>query len=25
LKIDKNLPDVHYNLANVYFLLGKTS
>jgi tetratricopeptide (TPR) repeat protein len=25
LQIDDNLPDVHYNLANAYFLLGKTT
>jgi len=25
LKIDDNLPDVHYNLANAYFLMGKTT
>lgn len=25
LKLDDNLPDVHYNVANSYFLLGKTT
>jgi tetratricopeptide (TPR) repeat protein len=25
LQIDENPPDVHYNLANSYFLLGKTT
>jgi tetratricopeptide (TPR) repeat protein len=25
LKIEEKLPDVHYNLANAYFLLGQTT
>jgi tetratricopeptide (TPR) repeat protein len=25
LNIDDNLPDVHYNIANAYSLLGKTT